>query len=242
MIEGKCEYCGVIFQKQNSYKGNAMKFCSRQCYWNSKKNNVEYICKSCGKHFFGAPSSKFKYCSRECFNEDKGTGGLKTSCNYCGKEIYKSPAEVRINKSKKYYCSRPCADNDKKTGFKEKPEFKLHLNISRYVRRTLTGTKRYRKWEDLVGYTCSQLKEHLERRLKPGMTWNNYGLRGWHIDHIIPRTAFNFKTTEDPDFRRCWALSNLKPEWSKDNIRKSNHLTKPFQPSLSFSEATSANL
>jgi hypothetical protein len=54
------------------------------------------------------------------------------------------------------------------------------------------------------------------------MTWENYG-KGpgrWHIDHIVPRTAFNFQSADDPAFRACWAITNLRPLWSAENIRK----------------------
>jgi hypothetical protein len=62
------------------------------------------------------------------------------------------------------------------------------------------------------------------------MSWENYGK--WHIDHRIPIDAFNFTCPEDIDFTQCWALRNLRPLWAVDNIKKSNKLEKPFQPSL----------
>jgi len=102
------------------------------------------------------------------------------------------------------------------------------------IRQTISGHKRYRKWEELVGYTTKQLIRHLERQFLPGMSWDNHTRTGWHIDHIIPRTAFNFSKPEHPDFKKCWALKNLRPMWSVDNIRKFNHLEKPFQPSLAL--------
>jgi hypothetical protein len=37
--------------------------------------------------------------------------------------------------------------------------------------------------------------------------------------------SFKFETPEDPDFKACWALSNLRPLWSTDNIRKSDKRT-----------------
>jgi 5-methylcytosine-specific restriction endonuclease McrA len=66
------------------------------------------------------------------------------------------------------------------------------------------------------------------------MTWGNYGRHGWHIDHRIPISAFNFKAPTDIDFKKCWALSNLQPLWSHENQKKYNKLLKPFQPSLNL--------
>jgi hypothetical protein len=84
-----------------------------------------------------------------------------------------------------------------------------------------------------VGYTVEQLKAHLEKQFEPGMTWQNHG-REWHIDHKIPKAAFNFETAEDIDFKRCWALRNLKPMRATDNIKKKDKINHPFQPSLAI--------
>jgi hypothetical protein len=107
---------------------------------------------------------------------------------------------------------------------------KLSHNLSRGIALSLNGNKSGRHWEDLVGFTLSELKTHLEKHFLPGMTWENYG--SWHIDHQIPIAAFNFSSPEHFDFKKCWSLKNLRPLWAKDNIIKKDRLDKPFQPSL----------
>ena len=82
----------------------------------------------------------------------------------------------------------------------------------------LRGTKNYRCWEKLVGYTLEQLIDRIERQFQAGMTWENYG--EWHIDHIRPIASFTFTKAEDVAFRECWSLDNLQPLWAKDNIKK----------------------
>jgi 5-methylcytosine-specific restriction endonuclease McrA len=96
------------------------------------------------------------------------------------------------------------------------------------------GVKAGRHWESLVGYNVDQLKKHLEKRFKVGMTWDNYGPY-WHIDHIIPISAFNFETPNDIDFKKCWALKNLQPLEAVENLRKNDRLKIPFQPSFFIS-------
>lgn len=85
----------------------------------------------------------------------------------------------------------------------------------------------------ILGYDTRKLKKHLEKKFKPGMTWDNHG-KDWHIDHIIPVSAFNFSSEYDLDFKRCWTLSNLQPLWATENHKKKNKLEKPFQPSLAI--------
>ena len=112
------------------------------------------------------------------------------------------------------------------------PRGKLASCFGTAVGRSLkNNSKGARHWETLVGYTVDQLKQHLEKQFRPGMTWGNHG-PCWHIDHIIPIDAFNFTCPEDLDFKRCWALKNLQPLGKIENIRKSAKLENPFQPSL----------
>lgn len=69
----------------------------------------------------------------------------------------------------------------------------------------------------LLGYTPEELYEHLESQFQPDMTWDNYGFYGWHIDHIKPVNTFNVTSMTCEDFKKCWALSSLRPLWAKDN-------------------------
>ena len=95
---------------------------------------------------------------------------------------------------------------------------------------SLKTQKNGRKWESLVEYTLEDLMQHLEKQFQPGMTWENYG--EWHLDHIQPRAAHCYEDSDDPDFKRCWALENLQPLWASENKIKSAKIVKPFQPKL----------
>ncbi|MFH2074383.1 MAG: hypothetical protein ABIJ57_03420 [Pseudomonadota bacterium] len=132
-----------------------------------------------------------------------------------------NPERLRVNNRKA------------KTKKRSTPKGKLNHNVSASMLKALKCMKAGRHWESLAGYTVDQLKKHLETNFLPGMTWGNYG-KGWHIDHKIPITAFNFEIPEDIDFKRCWAMKNLQPLWMPDNIRKSGTVDKPLQPSLSL--------
>jgi hypothetical protein len=99
------------------------------------------------------------------------------------------------------------------------PGLRLHANLSRIINMSLKGKKAGIRWQTLVGYTLADLKRHLERQFRRGMNWGNYG-SVWHVDHVIPRAAFAFETADDPDFKACWALPNLQPLPSIENISK----------------------
>ena len=98
------------------------------------------------------------------------------------------------------------------------PGRRLHDRMSALVRQTLRGGKTGRSWTSLVGYSREALMQRLASQFKPGMTWENMG--EWHIDHIIPRSAFTFTHEIDAEFQACWALSNLQPLWAEENMAK----------------------
>ena len=112
---------------------------------------------------------------------------------------------------------------------------RLNHNMSCTIQAVLKGAKNRRHWETLVGYTTKDLKQHLEKQFKPGMTWENYGQ--WHVDHIIPKSAFSFTNPENPEFKKCWALANLQPLWENENCSKGGKLlhldAPPAHPALS---------
>jgi hypothetical protein len=54
------------------------------------------------------------------------------------------------------------------------------------------------------------------------MSWGNYGLHGWHVDHIIPCASFDL--TDPEQQRQCFHYTNLQPLWAEDNLRKSDKL------------------
>lgn len=118
------------------------------------------------------------------------------------------------------------------TKLRSTPKGSLNHRISSSIRQTLRGTKNGKKWQELVGYTLDELKKSIEKQFLPNMSWDN--MMDWHIDHKTPISVFNFTKPEDIDFHRCWALNNLQPMWSKDNISKSDKIEHPFQPALAM--------
>lgn len=101
---------------------------------------------------------------------------------------------------------------------KSDPQYRLNQRIGSNIRMAIIEDAHGRSWEELVGYTLHELKDHLVAQFEPGMTWENHGSDGWHIDHIKPRHKFNFTIVDDQEFKECWALENLRPLWAEDNM------------------------
>lgn len=69
-----------------------------------------------------------------------------------------------------------------------------------------------------LGCTLPQFKKHIESLFLPGMKWENWAFRGWHIDHIIPLTAFDL--TDPEQVKKACHYTNLQPMWWRENISK----------------------
>lgn len=98
------------------------------------------------------------------------------------------------------------------------PSFVIATRIRNGLRHSLRGIGKSRRAFEILGYSVEQLTVHLERQFTKGMTWKNMGQ--WHIDHIVPLSSFGIKSEEDPALREAWALSNLRPIWAVENMRK----------------------
>jgi hypothetical protein len=108
--------------------------------------------------------------------------------------------------------------------------WKLMKNVSRSIRKTLKqsgGNKRGVSCLRKLSYTKKQLRTHLESLFESWMSWDNYGKYDstrdtWNIDHIIPQSKLPYDTMDHPNFKKCWALENLRPLKTIDNMKKGN--------------------
>lgn len=135
------------------------------------------------------------------------------------KQMNKSWAEINkekdLERRKKYI----------KKKFETHPDWKIKSRLRTRMNLTLfdKGYIKADKTSNLLGCSPQELKSHLESLFQEGMTWDNYGKDGWHIDHIVPCSSFNL---QDPtEQRKCFHYTNLQPLWAKDNLSKGSKVT-----------------
>jgi hypothetical protein len=141
-----------------------------------------------------------------------------------------------------YFVASHLKPNDKK-----KPGRKRrHPDTVFYARRRIRSTassvmhaalkkgKRKEEFELLFGYPCEKLKAKLKKKIPDGYCWDDYLTGSLHIDHIVPIRAFNYADANHFDFLRAWNWKNLQLLPASDNLRKSDKMDFPFQPSLGF--------
>jgi hypothetical protein len=78
--------------------------------------------------------------------------------------------------------------------------------------------------ESLLGCTFEEFRNYIEAQFIRGINWKNYGSH-WHLDHIIPVTAFDLGNPEH--LKRCFHFSNLRPLPARENLSKGSKITDP---------------
>lgn len=158
-------------------------------------------------------------------------------CKYCGNPFPQSHGRIelcsepckrgQINANKKRYRERELDKANRrdylKRRWREDPAFKLRGLINSTVNQALKrwGGRKRGSLLKFLPYTIPQLQAHLEKFFNNtnGFTWENHG-KLWHVDHVIPHTLFKYTSLDSKEFRDCWALSNLKPEFCTVNMEK----------------------
>jgi len=157
------------------------------------------------------------------------------------KAYYAENKEKENNNSKSYYkTNKPQiiqrAVRNWKKRYHNDPVFRIKHLISGAARDMLKSnfhSKCNLSILKFLSYSIQELKEHFEKQFEPWMNWENHGKYDtsswddndsstwtWNIDHIIPHSTFKYISMEDQSFKDCWALSNLRPLSSKQNLLK----------------------
>ena len=108
--------------------------------------------------------------------------------------------------------------------YREDVNYKIAFNLRRRLNAALSGKYKGISAVRDLGISIKELKLYLGKKFYPHpltgekMTWDNYGYYGWHIDHKIPCSSFDFLDPEQQ--KKCFHYTNLQPLWAIDNIKK----------------------
>jgi hypothetical protein len=231
----ECKNCGKDFIKKSSKSIYCSQFCKEKVKLKNDKEKrkirresrtfVKCICPTCGNSFDKTTYSR-KYCSTYCGRkkyEEENKDKIKARKKL--KHIKDRNDVVKVMKNreriKKYTIeNRKKISEYENNRFKNDPIFRFkkltRSRISDEIKKA-GGNKIY-KMVDLLGCTALEAKEHLEKQFKEGMSWENHGNNGWHIDHIIPCASFDL--TDQEQQKKCFYYTNLQPLWASENLSK----------------------
>ena len=182
---------------------------------------------------------KLKFC-RYCelvlpldaFHNAPFRDGKSYKCKKCISKYHKIRSVVKRDilreKARNYYLNNRERMIKNATRYKiERSKIDKPYRITCYMRSRLCELVKGKKGKTLptskiVGCSFYELRIHLENLFKDGMTWDNYGITGWHVDHIIPCASFDFNKPEEVS--KCFHYTNLQPLWATDNIIKGDKI------------------
>ena len=104
--------------------------------------------------------------------------------------------------------------------YNSNPKIKLKNSLRSRINELMNKKYDNPRTVDMVGCDYEFLIKYIESKFTEGMSWDNYGYYGWHLDHITPLSSA--KTEEE--ISKLYHYTNLQPLWAKDNLQKSNKI------------------
>jgi len=110
--------------------------------------------------------------------------------------------------------------------------YNLRCNISKCIWEMLIiqkSSKKKRSCWKFLPYTPEELKTYIRSKYEHWMNDQNYGKYNsntwtddpitwtWQLDHIIPQSELPYSSMDEENFKKCWALDNLRPYSAKQN-------------------------
>jgi hypothetical protein len=164
------------------------------------------------------------------FNKEKlGKHGLKPYCKACqskyNRKYNRKKKNDIANRKKKYLKeNREKIRDYKYKRYHSNLDFRIKCILRARINKVVKGESKSDNTMSLVGCSVDELKIHLESQFQEGMSWDNYGIEGWHVDHIKPCASFDMSDPEEQ--KKCFHYSNLQPLWAKDNLEKGDKCLK----------------
>jgi superfamily II helicase len=176
---------------------------------------VKRICTKCGIEKFLS----------EFWNHKSGKFGKQCVCKECQRPSLREISRKNYLENKEYFEKYRQENREKINKYQRKrrkgnPNAKLSHNLRTRLNEVLRKRKKVGSAIKDLGCTVEELRRHLESQFQPGMSWDNHGIHGWHIDHIKPLASFDL--TKRDQFLEAVHYTNLQPLWATDNWSKSN--------------------
>jgi hypothetical protein len=107
------------------------------------------------------------------------------------------------------------------SSYRSDPHYRMRRLLRQRLRAAMIGQTRPGSAVTMLGCSLDALRQHLESQFLPGMTWDNWTVDGWHLDHIRPLASFDL--TDPAQCAEACHYTNLQPLWAADNLRKHSH-------------------
>lgn len=171
----------------------------------------------------------------------RGRGGISARCKQCARQqtyvewIARDPEGRRASRTEntRKYRARLLSDPQSAAAYRRRKSeymiqwqkrkkndvaWRLKMTIRSRLACAIKGKSSRNGAVRHLGCSVPDLMAHLECQFDDGMTWENYGIGGWEVDHIKPLAAFDLTDVEQ--FRAASHYTNLQPLWGASNRAK----------------------
>lgn len=207
-----------------------MKICSKcneekniSCFGKAKQNKdgLNGRCKDCIKIYQSNYRGEYYINNKEKLNDKHKEYYLLNKDKM--DKYYKTYREQNKDKSKAYSQAYYLLNKNKINKYKYNYlNNNIDIKIKHRLRSRITmamrsiNTDRCESSASLLGCSVGEFKKYLENKFTKGMSWENYGKNGWHIDHIKPCDSFDLTLPDEQ--KKCFHYTNLQPLWATTKI------------------------
>jgi hypothetical protein len=132
---------------------------------------------------------------------------------------YENHKQKVLEKSRKYRQTHKKERNENE-GLRRK--FDINFRLSGILRtrlaKAIKGNFKSGSAVKDLGCSIQDFKLWLEQQFQIGMSWENYGSTGWHIDHIVPLNSFDLEDRNQ--LKKACNWFNFQPMWAEENLSK----------------------
>ena len=252
-----CSKCLQNKPKSSFIKGNKKVRWCKQCrndaskYWrlNNKDKANAY-----NKEYKASHKEEERLYNREYYkNYSKDDPEFQQRNREKSKIYYEDNREIAIVKQKEYQKRTRKERNERERKRRaENLGAALRIYMSNFINRGLKKMGSSKNGESIslyIEYNMQQLVDHLVSQMIGYNAWMHLENHGkydpktwndndtstwtWQIDHIIPQSDLPYESMEDENFKKCWALENLRPLSAKQNlldgVRRTRHKNSLMQ-------------
>ena len=100
--------------------------------------------------------------------------------------------------------------------------YRLRRSLSSRIYNVLKGVNDSKSTIKLLGCSIKDFKVWIEKQFTEDMSWDNYGIDGWELDHVYPLSRFNLEQPYEQKIAFNWF--NMQPMWASENRIKHDKL------------------
>lgn len=202
-----------LYMKTYGEKNKEHRLAMSKSYYKQNKNRYNELSRN---HYRKTKKVRKEY-AQQYYSQNK-----EEQHKRCKEWYQKNKVKLKPRQRELYIKNKEKINQRSKNRALVDPAYKIRGLISRRINRAIkfSNTTKAGHTIELLGCSYKEAREYLEKLFEPGMSWENHGVKGWHIDHIKPCAAFDL--TNPDEQKKCFHYTNLRPLWSSLNTSKNS--------------------